>query len=395
MNVKRKYDVIVMGAGSTGSSITYYLAKKGLSNVLVLDASCVGCGQTSRSSAVIRLHYTNPVIREMAVYSWRFWRNFREATGCEYPVFTKTGVAFAGPEEYVDSMKNVVDSLKKLGADASLYDAEEFKQDVFRNVNTEDLSAVAWEPESGYGDPNTAVHCFLDYAAEAGVEVREHTPVRRLIRDGEEVTGVETDKEVIEGEYIVNALGVWANDILNSADIQLPLKYVREDVLYVKNPENNEAVPPGWGDLDLGFYSRPEGSSYTLIGALEPDYVEKYGNAGEYSSPSVDLIRERTDPFIKRFPDMLYASPYSGIYGFYDVTPDWQPIIGFDSRIKNLIHMVGLSGHGFKLAPAYGDAISDMVLHGESRRFNVKDFTLSRFERKESRHSAYKYGIIG
>ena len=395
MTSKEKYDVIILGAGSTGSSIAYHLAKKGLSNILVLDASCMGCGQTSRSSAIIRLHYTNPVIREMAVYSWMFWKNFQVETGCKYPVFTETGVAFAGPEEYKNSMKNVVENLRKLGADVSLYDAEEFKRDVFRYVDINGLSVVAWEPESGYGDPNTAVHCFLDYAAKAGVEIREHTPVYKLIKDEEKITGVKTDKGVIKGEFIVNALGVWTNDVTKTIDIVLPIEIGIEEVLYLQNPSNRDVVPPGWEDLHLGFYSRPEGYRYTLVGGLEADPTDRKPVPGEYSSPPMNIITRRSGTFTNRFPDMVTASPYRVWFGFFDITPDWQPIIGFDDRIKNLIHMVGLSGHGFKLAPAFGEAISDIVIYGASKKFDISGFGLGRFSKGENRHSKYKYGIVG
>jgi len=390
-----RYEVVIMGAGSTGSSIAYNLVKKGITNIIIIDKNCAGCGQTSRSSALIRLHYTNDDIREMAVFSWKFWRKFQDETGCEYPVFTKTGIAFAGPEEYLDSMENVIRSLKNMGVDADLYDPYRFREEVFKYININGLAAIAWEPESGYGDPNTSVRCFLKYAERAGAEISEYNRIKRIISEDSIITAIETDKGIIRGEYFVNALGVWANEVLSSIKIKLPLKYVREDVLYIKNPGNKDLVPPGWEDLALGFYSRPEGESYSLIGSLEGEYVDRYYEAGEYSSPPLEIVNKRSKPYTERFPEMVKASPYAAIYGFYDVTPDWQPIIGFDNKINNLIHMVGLSGHGFKLSPAYGDIISDIIKYGDSRRFNVKGFSVNRFEKGESRHSDYKYGIVG
>lgn len=394
-DLRDRYDIIVMGAGSTGSSIAYHLAKKGVSNVLVIDERCVGCGQTSRSSAVIRLHYTNPVIRDMAVFSWRFWRSFQEETGCEYPVFTKVGIAFVGPEEYLDSMKTIVDDLKSKGVEAYLYEPEEFKRDVFKHFNEEGLVGIAWEPGSGYGDPNTSVRCLIEYAGKHGVDVLEYTSIKKLLEEDNHIVGVETDKGFFKADIFINSLGVWTNDVLSTIGKKLPIKYVREDVIYLENPPKKDVVPPGWGDLDLGFYARPDGEMKTLVGTLEAEPVEKYDEPGEYNRAPMDLVKKRMNTYLKRFPKMIDARPSVAIYGYYDVAPDWQPIIGYDNEIENLIHMVGLSGHGFKLAPAYGDTISDIVLHGKSRRFNVEEFSIERFLKGESRHSRYRFGIIG
>lgn len=388
------YRVIVMGAGSTGSSIAYYLTKKGLSDILVLDKASAGSGQTSRSSALIRLHYTEPTIREMAVYSWRFWRNFQEETGCEFKVFTKVGVAFVGGEEHVNSMENVIRDLKAKNIDVELYDPSTFKKEVYKDFNDDGLECIAWEPDSGYGDPNTSVRCFLDYARKTGAEIMEYNRILGLIMDGDEITAVKTEKGVFKAELYINALGTWANQILKDIGIALPLEYGREDVLYLKNPAES-SLPIVWADLALGFYARPEARGYTLVGSLDPEPVDEPDEPGDYSTPPISLVNSRTGPFIQRFPNMIKAAPYSALYGFYDITPDWQPIIGFDDKISNLIHMAGLSGHGFKLAPAYGDVISDIIIHGRSRKFNVDNFSIKRFATGEYRRSKYKYGIVG
>lgn len=393
---KNFYKAIIIGGGSTGSSIIYNLVKKGVDNVLLVDKLCIGCGQTSRSSALIRLHYTHPVIRDMATYSWRFWKNkFVDETGCEYEVFRKTGIGFAGSGEVVETMKEVVNDLRKKNIDVSLYDVEDFKNSIYPHLDDYGIDVVAWEPQSGYCDPSTAVKCFTEFARRYGADIYEYLNVKKLIIKDGSVCGVMTEKGNYYGEIIVNAMGVWTNEVLKPMGLSLPIRTGREEVLYIKNPTNRSLVPPGWADLTLGFYSRPEGNNYTLIGGLDVEYVDIPPTPGEYSSPPIDLIKKRSEPFLKRFPKMLEATPHAGIFGFYDITPDWQPIIGFDSRIENLVHIVGLSGHGFKLAPAYGEVISDLIIHGYSKRFDIKSFSLDRFNADGSEHSKYKFGIIG
>jgi len=389
-----RFEVIIMGGGITGSSIAYNLVKKGLEDILVIEKECVGCGQTSMSSALIRLHYTDPVVREMAVFSWRFWRDrFQDAVECSEQVFTETGVGFAGADEHADSMEDVVAGLKRLGVDCELYDAEKFRAEIFRGISTADIKYVAWEPNSGHGDPNTSVNCFIHFVKKYGGKVHEHEKILKLVVENNIITKIVTNKSEYEAEYVVNALGVWTNEVLSTIGLKLPITIGMEQVLQIKH--NFKEYPPGWGDLVRGFYSRPDGKQHQLIGGLDVEYPNIPPIPGHYSSPPTELIIKRMEAYTGRFPRMIESMPGTAWRGFYDITPDWQPIIGFDKEIKNLIHMVGLSGHGFKLAPAYGDIISDIIIHGSSMRFKVSKFGIERFEKSESRHSKYKFGIVG
>ena len=387
------YDVIVLGLGSTGSSILYNLVKEGVSSILGIDARCPGCGQTSRSSALIRVHYTHPVIREMAVYSWRFWTRYVEETGYDRDVFHQTGIGFAGGDEHIDNMEEVVSSLRRLGVDVDLYDPEIFRREYYKKLNIGGLSVVAWEPNSGYCDAYDAVQGFIKYAVKNGADIKYPEKVVGLEVEDGYITTVKTDKNVYKADYVVNALGVWSNEVLKILGIELPIRLAREDVVYVS--QKRDIIPFGWGDFVEGFYSRPDGGSRYLIGGLEPEFVDTEPEPGEYTSPPLNIIKSRVDPASRRFPSLEEAVPVSAIYGFYDVTPDFQPIIGYDEKYPNLIHMVGLSGHGFKLAPAYGKVISEIVKYGESRRFNIDGLTIKRFKMHRDARSKYKYGLVG
>lgn len=202
-----------------------------------------------------------------------------------------------------------------------------------------------------------------------------------------------TDKAKYEAEFIVNCTGVWTNELLRELEVELPIRIAREDVLYVSQVKS--LIPFGWGDFVHGFYSRPDGGTRYLIGGLEPEYDGFEPEPGEYASPPINVIEDRLGRASKRFPPLTYAEPVAAIYGFYDVTPDFQPIIGFDERYNNLIHLVGLSGHGFKLAPAYGKAVEELVKYGNARTFNVKPFSIKRFTEGRQERGRYKYGLIG
>ncbi|HIQ13156.1 MAG TPA: FAD-binding oxidoreductase [Thermoprotei archaeon] len=388
----RRYSVIVIGLGSTGSSILYNLVKMGYTDVLAIESRCPGCGQTSRSSALIRLHYTNPVLRDMAIYSWSFWRRYGLETGY-YDVFHETGVGFGGGDIHIDVMEEIYQALKRRGVDVEMYQPSSFRNEYYKDLDIDGLSIVVWESGSGYCDAYDSVQGFVRYALESGVDIRVGEEVIDFIVGDDTIYKVVTNKGVYDGEYIINASGVWTNKLLSRLNIKLPIEIAREDVLYVKQPR--DGIGFGWGDFIYGFYGRPDGGSRYLIGGLEPIYNGFDPEPGEYRYPPIELVKNRLGNASKRFPKLNYVEPISAIYGYYDVTPDYQPILGFDIKYRNLIHIVGLSGHGFKLAPAYGVVAAELVKYGVSRSFDIIGLGLDRFLKGIDQHSKYKYGIIG
>jgi glycine/D-amino acid oxidase-like deaminating enzyme len=390
------YDVVIVGAGSTGTSIAFYLASKGVKKVLLIDKSCLGCGQTSMSSAIIRTQYSHPEARAMAVYSWRFLRErFVEETGCEHPVFYEVGVAYGGGREHVEELRKVASALHDAGVEVRLMDPEDFSYHVYP-IDVKGLELVSWEPHGGYGDPHTLVTCFTSAAQRMGVEVRLYTRVVGLDVDGRTVRGVRLEGgEVIAADYVVNAMNVWANEVLAKHGLELPITIGREEVVVFEHP--GTPAGPVWADLVLGFYARREGAESTLVGGLEPAYPVEAKNLepAAYTSPPTNLVASRGDVASKRFPHMVNAKPRAAWYGFYDITPDWQPILGPDHRVEGLIHAVGLSGHGFKLSPAIGDIVSDYIVRGKPRLVSPKTFSLERFTEGRSERGQFPYPILG
>ena len=388
------FEAIIIGAGSTGSSIAFYLAKKGVSNVLLIDKGRIGQGMTGRSTGIVRLHYSNPSVMDMAVYSWRIIRNFQEEVYEEFKVFHQIGFAIGGGSEDIDEIKAVVKRQKSLGLNVKLLDPEEAKE-IIPFLNSEGLEIIAYEPESGYADPVDTAVGYAKAAEDMGVKVLEDTLVERFKVEGNSIKEVITNRGSFRARYVINATGVWTLDLASKLNIKLPITLVRDDILVLERKGDIIGEHPVWADLKLGFYMRAEGKTKTLMGAL--DATDTKGIPPDrlgYTIP-LETIDRYSKMVITRFPEFQHAKATGGWPGYYDITPDWQPIVGFDLKYENLIHCVGLSGHGFKLSPAFGDIVSDLIISGVSKRFNINVFNPLRFEKGISEESVYKYKIIG
>jgi sarcosine oxidase subunit beta len=103
----------------------------------------------------------------------------------------------------------------------------------------------------------------------------------------------------------------------------------------------------------------------------------------------------RIDALIShRMPAFADAQYTAGWTGPYDITPDWNPIVGPVLGYEGIYLAVGFSGHGFKLAPTIGEGLAQMVL-GSEPRVPIDVYTMERFSGGgQSLHGAYGIGSI-
>jgi len=363
--MREGFDVVVVGAGSTGSTTAYYLAREGF-RVLVVDSRGVAQGMTAYSLGLVRSYYTNEDVARMSHYSHEFFMNFSKEFGVN--VFTKTGLLVIGNNEA--NMRAIHDMLRKIGARIRLMGGGEIRELLDAEVLDGELGI--YEEDAGYADTGLYTNTIMRRAMELGVEFVIDDA--RVLIENNEVRGIELAKshDTIRAGHYVIATGVWAPKVLPQPN--LPIRNIIERIVRV---DTGRSLPNVF-DYVNNFYIRPEGSSNALMGLLYPpeDVWQDPDTFNPLAPPSLDYSLDVMERAAKRFRWFEGARLMGGWQGLYDVTPDWMPII--DEPIKKLILCVGLSGHGFKLAPAFALMITEMIKYGESRTFR-NTFALDRF----------------
>jgi sarcosine oxidase subunit beta len=259
------------------------------------------------------------------------------------------------------------------------------------------LAAAVYEPDSGFADPTRTAQAFATAASARGVTVLEQTAALDFVLETARITKVKTDKGVIAVDAVVNAAGVWANKLAALLGETLPIEVVREEIAIFRRPVTFQGVHLVYGDFPHNFYMRPSGGLDTQVGSLAPDLARRDIDPDVFGTPGYvdeEVITQYSPGLMARFPIMAGAAPSGGWQGLYDVTPDWHPLIGRSDRIENLYHAVGLSGHGFKLAPAFGTIIADLVLRGRSDLVDPDFFSVQRFARGHPIRTQYEYGVL-
>jgi glycine/D-amino acid oxidase-like deaminating enzyme len=233
---------------------------------------------------------------------------------------------------------------------------------------------------------------FAVSARAAGVRIRQGTAVTGLSVVGDRVTGVRlADGNEISTGSVVVATGAWTQPFLKPYGVDVPIRVVREQIVTIA-PGMDIGSVPVFSDLVSLQYVRPEIGGDILFGNSDLSHAEE-ADPDDYSNRAsdgfVDLTVAKVGDRFPGFPDAAITGSYAGCY---DVTPDWNPVIS-RTGIDGLVVAAGFSGHGFKIAPAVGKLVADLVVDGRSAdpRIPETDFRLSRFAENDLLRSPYPY----
>jgi glycine/D-amino acid oxidase-like deaminating enzyme len=371
-------DVVVVGGGLEGTAIAWSLARRGVTDVVVCERDTVGSGGTGKSSGIVRCHYGVSSLAAMANAGLELFENADDILG-EDVGFRQTGYVVGVGEPNVDALRASLANQRALGVQTQEIDRDEVAR-MWPAADLADFAAFGWEARGGYGDAYQTAQAFASAARRLGVRIRQGTAVAEVLTDGDRATGVRlADGSTITAGTVVVAAGPWSVPLLAAHGIELPIQVHREPIVLL-DPGLELGPVPVFSDLVSLQYIRAEGGGQLL-----------FGNS-DLSTPSPadpdDYLNRATDDFLEmavekishRFPGLADASVASTYAGCYDVTPDFNPVIS-ETPVESLIVAAGFSGHGFKISPAVGRLVADLVVDGKSSDADIpeSDFRLSRF----------------
>ena len=368
-------DVVVVGGGVIGTSIAFALASAGVKRVVLLEKSALASGASGRSSALVRMHYTNVEDARLAWASYPLFRDWTERMDGP-PVFRRTGfLAVVGPQD-AGALKSNVEMLRGIGIDTVALSPGELKT-LQPFVNVDDIGAAAYEPASGYASPADVVEGFRRQAQARGAQIRQWTPVTRILRRESAVTGVETPSGRMDAGAVVVAAGAWAPRLCKEIGLPLEARPKAIDTMLVTRPP--ELATPHMVVIDhvLGTYFRPESDVLTIAGVpcqvwdVDPDTMPTG------LPPSAPI--EGAQLLTQRFPAMERAELARGYRAFDCYSADRHAILGAAPGIDGLYLATAFSGSGFKIAPAVGTCMAELITEGRARSVDISAFRPERF----------------
>ncbi|MFQ5944046.1 MAG: NAD(P)/FAD-dependent oxidoreductase [Anaerolineales bacterium] len=387
------FDVIIIGGGIMGCSSAYRIAQQGL-KVAVLEKGGLGNGSTGRSSAIIRQHYSNEITAKMALHSLRIFQNFKDEVGGESG-FTETGFLVLTPEKDLERLEANVALQRGVGIQTDMLTHDDITAR-WPYFDATDLVAAAYEPESGYADPSLTVNSFAQAAKRKGAEFHLDTEVIGLLSDSGKVRGVKTSRGELNAPVVINCAGPWGAQVAAWAEIQVPLDACRVQVAFFRRPEDYASEHPTVADFTHASYWRPETGGLTLVGLIDPSEQENVVDPDNYDeNGDLDFVADVGDRLVRRYPAMERSTSTTRYAALYAITPDWHPVIDELIPESGFFICAGFSGHGFKLGPAVGSMVADMVTGQTASGLDRSLFRLSRFEEGKPVAGSYEYSIAG
>jgi glycine/D-amino acid oxidase-like deaminating enzyme len=381
--------IVIVGAGVMGASIAFHLAERRAGRILVLDQAYVAAGASGRSSGLVRMHYTHPPEVHMALRSLDYFDNWKERFD-RPSSFRRTGFVRIVPVSQADRLRANVEMQKACGVHAEVVTREELRE-MEPGWWLDDVELAAYEPDSGYADAATVAGDLLACARERGADYRLGCRVLRLIVEAGRVVGVETDAGPIAADAVVVAAGAWSRRLFEEAGVPLPLECEFHDVLILERPPGDGAPNRACIDSSLGIYFRPEGRVQTLLGGFDgPRSLDPAPVEPEVSVGSVEAKLRRA---AHRVPALAEAGVVRQVTGYYTMTPDNRALLGPVPGAEGLFCCTGFSGMGFKISPAIGLVMSELIIEGEARTVDISSFHPHRFAWGAPIRPAHEYEI--
>jgi sarcosine oxidase subunit beta len=357
-------EVVIIGGGAMGTSVAYHLAKLGQTDVVVLERESLGGGSTSKAAGGIRAQFTDELNVRIAMRSMAEFQALDRVGGIG---FTRNGYLFLlDSEEDAERFQRAQVVQHALQVPSRMLTPADAKELVPALV-TEDLVAAAFCPIDGHATPEAVVQAYAGSAGAQGVRILQNLPVERIVRFGDRVHSVETSSGRIRTDTIVCTAGVWSRDVGNMAGLDIPVQGEPRWVHYTPADGGLPDPLPLTIDFTTGFYFHREGTGLVFGGR----------------EPTIEGVASKAT---RRLPVLAELPIQSSWWGYYEMSPDHNAIVGETSELRRFLYATGFSGHGFQQAPAVGEHLAELVV-GKEPTLDLAPLSLDRFagggERRE------------
>ena len=372
--MKDRYDIVIIGAGVHGLALAHYLAKLGVTDVLVIDQGYVGGGASARTTAILRANYYTaeaiPFFRE----SLKLYEDLSTKLDLNL-LFDQIGRLDIGhSESAVYGLQTRADFNRLLNVESYMIGPKQITELVpsmdMRKGKIYPVMAALYHPPAGVIRHDAVVWGYARSAQGMGVHIIPFTKVTDLILDKGRVKGVKTINKDVLAKVVVNATAGWASTIAAMAKIELPIATHPLQVAVTEPVKPFIDTTVSSANLHVYAYQTDRGE-IVIGGGVDP--YPTYN-----MSSGLETISHLVSNTLKMFPALRDVRLLRQWSGLCDITPDYAPIMGRVSGIDGFLLTCGWGTWGFKAAPMAGSCMAELITTGKVPEL-IKPFKLSRF----------------
>ncbi len=372
-DLKKSYDVVIIGAGGHGLSTAYYLAKKhGIRNIAVLDKGFLGGGNSGRNTQVTRSNYFWPQSAAFFDHSLRLYENLGHDINFNVMLSQRGVLTLAHSHHELEMVRRWANAIRINGIDSELVSPSEIKE-IVPLINLESRFPVLGgfiQRRAGISRHDAVAWGYARAADANGVDIIQQCEVTALNIENGKVTGVETDRGRISAHKICFAVAGHTTMLAGMAGFRVPITSMALQAMV------SEPIKPCLDTMlsssVIHMYASQSDRGEIVLGGGADAYIS-YAQRG-----GIPVVEENVAALLELVPAFSSLRLNRQWAGITDITPDTTPIMG-KTPVQNLYMSGGWGTGGYKAIPAGGDTMAHTIAHDEPHPL-IADFGLDRFE---------------
>jgi sarcosine oxidase subunit beta len=372
-DLKKRYDVVIVGGGSHGLATAYYLKQRGITDVAVLEKSYIGSGAAGRNTTILRSNYKTPEGARFYDASIKLYDKLSAELNFNL-LFSQCGhLTLAHSDRAMFVMANRAEVNRINGIDSRLIGPEEVQRLAPAMHVSDDatypIMGALYHPPGGIIRHDAVVWGFARGADEGGAEIHPYTEVTGLERSNGRIAAVNTSRGRVEAGQVINATAGWSTLISDMAGVPLPI------TTHILQACVTEPVKPLLDVVIVSsqmhvYLSQTDRGEFVMGSEIEPWTTYRMNG-------TLNFLQDLTRHTLELFPQLEHARILRAWAGLCDLSPDYSPILG-QTEVENFHVSAGWGTYGFKAAPIVGSTLAELVDTGRQPEL-IEPFRLERF----------------
>ena len=363
--------VAIIGGGAVGLATAWQLIERGITDVIVLEASELASGSSSRSAGFIETQYVDPLDIELRALSMLEFRRLQ--IGAELEIKEIGYLRLAPDREALEAFEASVRLQRELGMlESALLSADDVRE-LVPWLRGPAIAGGLWGPRDGRIDGPAYCRIMAASAVARGARIRTG---ERVIEALSASSGwrIQTSEGVVECDVVVNAAGPWAAQIGGLLGVAVPVIPLRNQIGIWRLTDPLDRLLPmvmdyiphsGTRGLYVATFDDPE---HVLAGLHSEEVVGEGVDPDAYDRDAdPEYLADTRLALEGRMPDLPLGDVERAWAGLYPVSPDGLPIVGPAPSDPSVILAVGGGGSGIQMSPIMGALAADWIAYGEPR----------------------------
>ncbi|MBT4520755.1 MAG: FAD-binding oxidoreductase, partial [Halieaceae bacterium] len=341
--------VIIVGGGIVGCSIAYHLAKRGVSDVVLLERKQLTCGTTWHAAGLVSMLWPTPFLTQLAKYSHELYASLEQETGQATGYRRIGSLSVARTSERLEELLRTSSMASVFGVESEMIDNERLTE-LYPGINTDGILGTLYIEKDGQTNPVDTTMALARGARQYGAKVLENVKVEEILVENGQAIGVSTDRGAIAADQVILAGGLWSRDIAEKIGVDLPL-YACEHYYVVTEEMEGLTRRPVLRDFDKGVYFK-EDAGKMLVGWFEHNArgCPMSRIAEDFCFDEFPCELEQIEEYLMRGMETFPALEETGIRTFFNgpesFTTDNLHLLGPTPEVDNFFVACGLNSKG-------------------------------------------------